>query len=632
MRPGPYDLAWTPYWREVIDAALEPDVRRLNIVASTQSGKTQAALVILAYIALHRPTNALYVRPAEDDVGEGIRDRLVPMIERNLPELVPAAGSWFTTTKNPYIALTNLTIYGAAATIERQLTSRTAMTVWYDETDTGGDAANQLGNVLDLLDQRQAAGSARHALTIGSSSPRYATGSNWIAYDQRSDRREYWQPCPYCGAFRPHKLAQITAPADCRDPELIVRDDLARYSCEACRQQIGPDLQHWMIDRGRWCPAAQVIAEGLPLDRADIVERRSLATAPEPDRWEPARGGEAPYTRHRGYRIWRAQTKADSGKWSAVLANWLEVNRSKDPERLQVFINSSLAEPWKEAVEPADADLLTERVGAYEPRIIPERALVILGGVDVQAAEIWYLWRAFGPGLESWLIDYGSLEVTADDYPAAFDRVYQAGLVDGWPVAGSTLRQRAYGLAVDSGYRPDEVYEFAKRPGVVATKGYDLANYRVKQTNTADRQGAAMHLWLVNTRTMKDRLQRLLKVPAGQPGQMHLHAKTSPAYFDHLTAEHLAPRPSNPRIRTWQLKTARRPNHLLDCEVGILALAEALEQRREISLGQLTSDADPIGRYDPEPEPAARPDPPAKKPARPRRRRTSKPADFLPRR
>lgn len=633
VRPGPYDLAWTPYWREPLDAAGDPRVRYLNIVAASQTGKTKLGEIVVAWTARHRPTNVLYVRPADDDVVEAFRDRFAPMIQHNLADLLPA-GDWITTSKNPAIALRSCMIYGAAATIPRQLTSRTAPLVFFDETDTGGDLDNSLGNTLDLVDERQMAASAMHALTLGSSTPKYATGSNWLAY-QNSDRRTYREPCPHCGAYQALSMAGIVAPPDA-PPDQIRDERLARYKCEACSEPIPDTYQGWMADRGRWCPEAQAITEPLPLDQADIVEARALAIAPEADRWEPTRAGAEPSPRHRGYHLWRANTKMDLATWSNILARWKEVSRSRDPGRLQVFINNWLAEPWKDAIEPADEEAIRGRIGAYEPGHVPSRARIILVGVDIQAACLWYAVRAWGPNQTSWLIEYGTVDVGADRYDLALDGIYQRALVEGWPMAGSdTQRMRAYAIAVDSGYRTGEAYDFAARPAVIPTKGQENADYRVRRVTVEGKNTPQpVDLWHLNTLALKNRLQRLIKAPQGQPGEYNLHAATGDDYVDHLTAEHLAPHPRQPKRRTWQVKARGRPNHLLDCEVLILGLAEALEQTREVSLMALT-EADPaLGLFSAaqQPEaPDAAPTPSRAAPTRTPRRRSSRTVDLPPR-
>ncbi len=620
VRPGPYDIEWTPWWREPLDCVGDPTVRRINIVAAAQTGKTQMMNAGVAYLARFSPANLLYVRPGESDVGEAFRDRFEPMIRGNLRDLLPRTGEWMTTSRNPAINLSSMMIYGAAATVPRQMTSRTCAVVWYDETDSGGDSGNELGNVLDVIEERQMAFSATRAQTIGTSTPKYESGSNWLAFDRSSDRREYYTPCPFCGGYFLLTMKHLVTLENTKDAGAIRQERLARARCDYCGELIDDTWQPWMSDRGVWVADGQRVVEALPED--EDIRARARTLEPAASRWRPQLEGESPRPWHRGYRVWRGQTKFEQCSWSNILARWFEVSASRDPERLQVFINNWLAEPWKEAVAPADEDTLRARIGVYEPRVIPDRARVVLGFVDVQSDSIWYLFRAFGPNQESWLIQYGTMEVTGDDYPSTFDALYEMAMRRGWPVKGEdNLRMRAYAIAVDSGYRPDEVYEFARQPGVIPTKGHDIADYRIRANEVEGKKRPdPLRLWHVNTKVFKDRLQRLIKQPDDADGGWHLHAETTGEYVQHLTAEHLKGRRSNPKIKTWQPITDGRPNHLLDCEAGVLALAEALEQRAELSLMAMVATDPRVGAFRSDGHPIGAAPKPAPKKRRPRKR------------
>lgn len=586
VQPGPYDLSLTPYWRDVLDDITTPTVRRINIVSAAQTGKTLIDLVTLAYFARERPHDVLYVLPTEPDLQEVFPMKIGPSLEHNCADLLPP-GEWIHITDNPTIELRGMTIYGAAASIERQLIRRTTKTVFVDEVDSATEVT-ALGNLLDLLDERQMAASALDCLTLSKSTPKLESGANWLAYDKQSDRREYWEPCPKCGEYQPLKMGSIVALDGERDEELIRSEDLARLRCVGCGHLIDPTWQGWMADRGVWVCRRERVAEKLPLTKDEIVDRRSLAIAPDAERWRPRIEGPPRRSDHRGYRVWRANTKFDQARWSNLLAKWLEVNRSKDPARLQVFVNSSLAEPWREATEPADEGMLREHIGAFDPGIVQTEARAVLGFIDVQRDSIFYLFRAFGPKMKSWLVRYGTVEVHADRYAAAFDWVYDMAFFEGWPLAGEDAetgqRVRAYAIGIDAGYRQDEVIEYAKRSGIVATKGIDVAQYRVKATTVEGRNSAQpSRLYIVNTKVMKDRIQRLVKTNA-EDACWRLHRETGQDYLDHLTSEHLRPKRSNKKVFTWQLRTEGRPNHYLDCEAGIQALITILEERGELSI------------------------------------------------
>ena len=594
-QPGPYDLTLTPYWREALDAMGDPAVRWVNLVASAQTGKTQLGNVAIAYWADQTPTNMLYVRPAEPDVIEAFRDRFRPMIEANLRHLIPS-GAWMNTGSNPVIILNSCLIYGAAATIARHMTSRTTLKVLYDETDTAEDSANSLGNVLSLLDERQMAGSGYRAITAGMSTPKFETGANWQAYDKRSDRREYYEPCPFCGHYQPLVLARIKVPGDDKPtPHEIRASRCAVYYCEACNEGIPDSWQAWMADRGVWVPAECSVGEALPVDNDEIVARS--VTTNEPSKlWEPHIIGPRWSSPHRGYRVWRANTKFQQCSWSNILATWFEVG--KDPTKIQVFRNNWQALPFKQAIDTASDEIVRERIGEYEPRTMPSQARILLAGCDVQTDCLWFVARAFGVEWSSWLVDYGRIEVVAQDYESAFAELYKRLFVVGYPlVSDREMHVRSYALAVDSGFRTADVYDFALRPGVVPVKGQDTAAYRVKPSFVEGKNTPQpVQLWHVNTKAQKDRLQRMMRTGPGEIGEWHLHRDTSPEYIDQVTAEHLTRKTKN-SVLTYQPKSPGAANHIGDCEVYTLALTEILEQAGEVRIGGIQETDPTVGTF-----------------------------------
>lgn len=591
--PGPYDLSLTPYWRDPMDSLSDPKVRRVNIAASAQTGKTQVMNVFLAFIAAERPCNILYVRPTEPDIGEAFRDRFRPMIEENLPHLIPPMGEWVVTGKNPVVKLNNMLIYGAAATVPRHMTSRTTLVVAYDETDSGGEVSNALGNVLGLLDERQMAGSAARSLTFGASTPKYDDGSNWIAYDEHSDRRVGYEPCPVCGAYQELKMGNIVAMDGEQDPVLILGEDLARLKCQSCKTLIEPTWQSWMADRLVW-----VTRDREPIEKLDVHNKSMVAEAKTlaKNRYIPPMSGEPSINPHHGYRVWRANTKFEQCGWSNILATFQK--QRKTPDTLQVFVNNWLAEPWKTAVASADEDKVRACKGVYEPRQVPTRAKVVLGAIDVQQDCLWYAFRAFGPYQESWLIEYGSIEVHAQQYQQAFETLRERAMLRGWPVAGhDQLHVRCYAMAVDSGYRADEVYEFSRQQGIIAVKGHDEAVYRVRSSQVEGKQNAApVDLFHLNNKAFMERLQRMIHTPEGESGRWNLHRETEEEYISMLASEHLVKKKGSAK-RTWQPKTEGRANHLLDVERYILGLSEAIEQRGEMNVMSLLESDPVVGQY-----------------------------------
>ncbi len=78
-----------------------------------------------------------------------------------------------------------------------------------------------------------------------------------------------------------------------------------------------------------------------------------------------------------------------------------------DPEKLQNFVNSWLAEPWEDTKLKTNADLVMERQTEYEELVVPEWAKLLTAGVDVQENCLYWSIRAWGNYLTSQNIAHG---------------------------------------------------------------------------------------------------------------------------------------------------------------------------------------------------------------------------------
>jgi len=339
--PGPYAVQTTPYMQGVLNAFTEPDKEVIDFVKSAQVGGTTALNIMVGYAIDQRPGDILYTYPTERDAKEVCRDRLVPMIEQS-PQLVRhvVGKGWDTLNE---LDLDKLKLYMAWAQAPRTLIRRAIRWAFCDEIDNCDRQAGNLGNTLRLILKRLTTFRGRCKCVLNSTpSVEHATAwQTWL----KSDRREYHVPCPKCGTYQVLRFGQIKVPKKERDPQRIRKLDLAWYECESCHAKLKDSkAKRWMVERGVWITHSERITQALPVTRRGIVER---AVFDHPKRWLPAIAGEPPLTDIAGFHInalyspWR--------DWSDILAEWFECK--DDPESLRVFVNATLGEPWKEAIE-----------------------------------------------------------------------------------------------------------------------------------------------------------------------------------------------------------------------------------------------------------------------------------------
>jgi phage terminase large subunit GpA-like protein len=82
----------------------------------------------------------------------------------------------------------------------------------------------------------------------------------------------------------------------------------------------------------------------------------------------------------------------------------------KDPEKFRVFINTVLGEVWTAKGEAPEWERLARRRDIVRGRRpVPQDALFLTAGVDVQKDRVVYEVVGWGRGKRSWSIDYGEI-------------------------------------------------------------------------------------------------------------------------------------------------------------------------------------------------------------------------------
>ncbi|KPK71194.1 MAG: hypothetical protein AMJ84_06525 [Acidithiobacillales bacterium SM23_46] len=577
--PGPYDVRMTPYLQGVMDAFNLPNIEMVAFVKSAQVGGTEALNNMIGFAIDQEPGPILYVYPTEGAAKEECRERLSPMIEQS-PKLAAhiTTQGWNTLQE---LELDNVRIYMAWAKAQSTLIRRAIRWAFIDEVDNCDQQAGRLGNTVKLVRKRLTTFTGRCKLVLNST-PSVEHASAWQTY-LNSDRRAYHVPCPKCGEYQVLRFEQIKVPEKERDSQRIRRLDLAWYECDSCGAEL-KDNKHkpWMVERGVWLTHTETITQSLPVNRRRIVER---AAFDHPQRWLPAITGDPPLTDVAGfhinalYSLWR--------NWSEIIAEFLECK--DDPESLRVFVNATLGEPWREAIEEVKVSELEDKREKGLPRdVVPKEVNAIVVGADVQKTHIYYIVRGWGQHRESWLIRHG-ICMTLDELMVVARKRYDRQRAS--PISAMVL-------AIDANYRTHEVYEFARaNPGVRCCKGQQAPAYSVRPSPVQYTLGKStviqqVMLFHVNTSMYKEMLHRMIHTPMGDPGCSHLYLETEDDYCNQVTAETqvwktVSVGRAKRRVAVWEPKTAHEPNHYLDAEVYGLAIADfsgLLATRRPVKL------------------------------------------------
>jgi phage terminase large subunit GpA-like protein len=273
--------------------------------------------------------------------------------------------------------------------------------------------------------------------------------------------------------------------------------------------------------------------------------------------------------------------------------SWGQIARKHDEagtdrEKLQVFTNTILGQPWTDVTEVPNTDRLYERRETYDIGRVPYGGLLLVAGVDVQLKRLEVEIVAYGRNRISWSVDYRVFEGDTTQ-PAVWEQL--AKLLDEDFESEYGGRMRIAKMAVDSGFNTTSVYDFVRKMSparVIAVKGDSRVSSLVGAPSLIEvgphgsRMRYGIRLWPVNTSIAKEELYRWLRcsVPdreAGEPwptGFCHF-PQYSKEYFEQLTAEALVTKVHGGLRRTvWEKRRDR--NEALDCRIYARAAAASL--------------------------------------------------------
>ncbi len=509
-----------------MDAWTDPEIEHLILCFGTQLGKTTIAENCLGYSIHQDPGPTLIVYPT-DDLAETISEnRLEPMILA-CPVLAERYDKRASEKLELQFASMFLALNGANS--PSKLASRPIRYLIRDEVDKFPRWSGQEADPIKLSDERLKTFYNRKKLDA--STPTLKSGPIWQMVESADRLMRYEIPCPHCGHYQILQMKQIKFPEEQPGYDARRRADAAFYECERCHGSIDDQQKLAALRMGRW----RAEREAAGAIRSVAFHLSSL------------------------YSPWLT--------WAQIAHEWLT---SQDaPEKLMNFINSWLAEPWDNKASRMRSDLVIEMAAEHERGRVPEDALLITAGVDVQLDHFWWVVRAWGPDMTSWLVDYGRAETWAE-VETIIDREYST-------IHGELLQINLAGI--DSGYNTDEVYQFcAEHMGyVLPTKGNNVPmRSRYQVTIIEKGVGAGLRLHILDHGQYKDSIFGRLKKGLGRPGAWMACAGVERLYADQICSEQKVP-VTDRKGRTheeWQPISSHAANHLLDAEVIAYAMAE----------------------------------------------------------
>lgn len=564
--PGPWRTDRTPYLREPMDClSSSSPVEDVTLVKGSQLGGSEMGNNWIGYAIDHAPGPFMAVMPTEKVQKRKSRQTLDALIE-DTPRLAAKVSA--RKSRDPGNTTLLKVFPGgmlvlASAESAADLRSMAARYLFLDEVDAFPEELEGEGDPCELA-ERATHTFSRNRKILRVSTPTIQGRSRIERFFEQTDRRHYHVPCPHCA-----KLQRITWPRirweskDDELPELVIRDlrerrRVAWLECEGCGKKIDEYHKDKMLAAGVWIPE------------------------------DPSRGEKV-----RGYRISALYSPHGMYSWTQCVARFLRSQGS--PQRLRVWVNQDLGESFKEKGDAPEWRRLYELRERYPLATIPRAACFLTAGVDVQADRIEYEVVAWGPGLETWSLCYvsypcdpGSPEGLAE-VDRLLSRPFPFERAPGKPELAPMVLA---GLAIDTGYKAQEVYAWARRYGrsarVFLVKGRSGTQVPVGVPSAVDvevgghKVKRGVRLWPVDPGVLKEELYARLELrppvdPAAgyPPGYCHF-PQYGAEYFKGLTAEVLVRRrlKGGRIVQDWE--KIRERNEPLDARVYARAAAYIL--------------------------------------------------------
>lgn len=525
--PGKYRASRTPYMIPPTAAAVAMAYRGVGIVMGTQMGKTAGLMNIVGEKLDNDPAPCLWIGPTKSNIENVIEPAFSAMMKGCVSLLLKAAKGRVKKLLK-YIAGTVMRFAWAGSATE--IASMPAHTVVVDEVDKCEPIPGH-GNVLVQAEARISNYKHSGGIIIATSSPTEGsvetyiderTGlEHWLPAKpedvaseiwknwQNGTRHEFMVPCPACGEyFAPRmKYLQGWDPGD--SPTKAKK--LARLIHWKCGQLIEEKHKSWINENGR------AVAPGQRIVGGEVV-------------------GEAPDSEW--YTIWVSGLLSPWVSWGDRAYQWLSAARSHDQETIRSVINLGFGElfrvkgeapPWEDIRKLSDDSV-------YDLGLVPRAVRKLFLTVDVQKDHLVVIVRGWGIELESWLVKREDLwgDTAEQEVWARLDELADKGIND----------QPFDAIAVDSGYRTEQVYSWCeRRMGVAyATKGVDKPNKLyaaadVEVLRSGKKVKRGLKRWAFDHGYFKGWVHDRVKWPQDQPGAWHLGRGVGEDYCRQLVAE-----------------------------------------------------------------------------------------------
>lgn len=580
-----------PFQTGMMDAFTDPGVRQITVMKSSRVGYSKIVQCYLGYCITQDPRHIAIWQPTIEDADHYGKTDVAQLFDIDaISEVLPQKSrDGDNTVRFKAWPGGSLLLRGANAAKEfRRITVDTAV---LEECDGYPPMAGAEGDQVELAWKRVL--TSMIPLKVAGSSPTLAGDSKIASLFEYSTREYRFVPCPHCHEMQVLEFGDGSGAGLRWEPK-----DNPTSAWFVCVNGCIIDEEHksWMDANGEWRAKAP---ENFP---------------------------------HRGFHIWQAYSQFEHAGWLNIAKDFVRV---KDrPSQYRVFKNQTLGLPYEIRGDAPPWQALYRRREDYEAGVVPRRATLVTGAIDVQKDRLEFALWAWSRTRESWLIHHEI--VMGSPFTAAPWTALYAVVARTWPHA-SGIPMTPIRIAVDIGYAANEASAFCRRfsrTQVVPIKGAStqaapaIGSPRPVDTTTPAGKKAKTKVWLIGDHVLKLQLYGLLEIQpptdeelaAGVPypeGFIHLPTWVDDEFCRQMVAE------------TWDEQSGKwtkyRANEALDLwkysrAMAILAGVERMRPADWDALEAQFDAAEPEAGDSPDEAPAAPTPTNAPAPAAPKRK------------
>lgn len=532
---GRWSNSVTPYLVGIMDTLNDDYIREVYLCKGSQIGGTEVLINMLMYIIDRSPAPTMIVYPSDDLAKDISKDKLQPAIR-----LSQQVGRLFmeNASKELRLKFKTMVLYLRGAGSPSKLASKAIKYLFFDEIDKMGGASKKEASPYNLAMERTKTYKSQSKV-YACSTPTLATNYIWGLHDNADEVRHYFVPCPHCGEMIELIWKQIKYVED-EEKNMSPRDraKTSKYICQSCGCIIEDKDKPKMLRAGEW--------------RA--VKKRGIG-------------------RPKTVGFWISSLYSIFLTWADIAEEFIK--SKDDPETLQNFVNSWLAEPWEDTKLKTSKELVMERQTELPEMVVPAWAKILTGGVDVQEGSLYYTVRAWGDFMTSQNITHGQV-LSLSDIEQVMNMEWQRE--DGVKMIVSLA-------LIDSGFQADEIYQFCLTNSDWAKpcKGANnplQGHYKISQINKPGSKVDGISLVWVDGGKYKDSISAKMHKETGT-GSWMVYAGCDEEYASQVTAEHKVNvrKPNGKVTQEWVPKKSHGDNHYLDAEVYAMAAADLMGVR-----------------------------------------------------